>query len=153
MTTQVTTNTDIQEKQRITFLTKVLRADGVFALLSGFLLLVGRQIIADLIELESPIFLAVDGLVFMAYGLMLLYFAGRGSNSRRIGQIAIVLNLLFVAGVYAGLLLNLFPVSTTGKWVFALVAEVVLIFAVLEYIGLRRLNKERISEYKLNKNR
>ncbi len=150
MTTQITTNTDVQEKPRTIFLTKVLRADGVFALLSGFLLLVGGQMIADLIDLDSPIFLAVDSLVFMAYGLLLLYFAGRDPDSRRIGQVAIVLNLLFVAGVYAGLLLNLFPVSTAGKWAFAFVAEVVLIFAILEFVGLRRLNKERKSEYKLN---
>ena len=148
MTTQVTTNTDVRDNPRSTFLTKVLRIDGVFALLSGFILVIGGQAIADLFELDSSLFMVVDGIVFMAYGIMLLYFAGRDSDSRAIGKVAIVLNMLFVVGIYAGLLLNLFPINTAGKWAFALVAEVVLIFAILEYVGLRRLNKERTSEYK-----
>ena len=148
MTTQVTASTDVRENPRSTFLTKVLRIDGVFALLSGFLLVLGGQAIADLIELDSSLFMVVDGIVFMAYGIMLLYFAGRDSDSRTIGKVAIVLNMLFVVGIYVGLLLNLFPINTAGKWAFALVAEVVFIFAILEYVGLRRLNKERTSDYK-----
>lgn len=149
MTTQVTSKTDVQEKSRSTFLTKVVRSDGVFALLSGILLFIGTQAITDLMELEYPIFLVGDGLLFIGFGILLLYFAGRDPDSRRIGTVAIVLNLLFVVGVYAGLLFNLFPINTTGKWIMAFVAEAVFIFAILEFIGLRRLNKERKSDYEL----
>ena len=119
-------------------LTKVLRADGLFALLSGSILLIGAGPVADLIDLAQPSAVMVVGVVLLGYAGMLLYYASRESHSRLVAQIAIVLNLAWVVGSYAGLLLGLFPVNTTGMWAIAIVAEVVFMFAIAAFIAIRK---------------
>jgi hypothetical protein len=119
-------------------LARVLRADGVFAALSGAILSVGASAVAKLIELETPLALTILGVVLLSYGGMLLYFANKESYNRRIGWLAIELNMIWVVGSYVSLLLGLFPVNTAGKWAIAIIAEVVLVFAVLEYVAIRR---------------
>jgi hypothetical protein len=140
MTTEVQTSvqTNVQTEKKSNMLTTVLRADGVFALLSGATLILAAGPIAGLIDLSNSAALIVLGVVLLLYGGDLLYFAGREPINRRVAQAAVVLNLLWVAGSFLGLLLGWFPVNTAGKWAIALVAEVVLIFAILEIIALRR---------------
>jgi predicted branched-subunit amino acid permease len=60
-----------------------------------------------------------------------------------VAQLAIVLNILWVIGSYLGLLLGWFPVNTAGKYAIALIAEVVVLFAVLEIVALWRLSREQ----------
>ena len=136
MTTQA--QTQIQSQKKGNMLTTVLRADGVFALLSGAIMIVAAGAIAGLIALSSTLPLIILGVVLLLYGGDLLYFAGRETHGRRMAQAAVALNLLWVGGSYLGLLLGWFPVNTAGKWAIALVAEVVLLFAILEIIALRR---------------
>ena len=140
MVTEVKTElqTDVQIEKKSNMLTTVLRADGVFALLSGAVLIVASGPVAELIELGNTLPLVLLGVVLLLYGGDLLYFAGREPTNRRVAQAAIVLNMLWVIGSYLGLLMGWFPVNTAGKWAIALVAEVVFIFAVLEFIALRR---------------
>ena len=132
----MTSQTDIRPSTSL--LPKVLRADGVFALLSGSLLLLAARPVAELIDLSNPMALAAVGIVLLGYAGMLLYYAAREERNRNIGWLAIILNLGWVIGSYAGLLLGIFPVNTAGKWAIAIVAEVVFIFAVAEYIALRK---------------
>jgi hypothetical protein len=138
MTSQVN---QIDTQSRTTFLTTILRADGIFALVSAAAAILAAGPIAELIELETPIALVVLGFVLLGYGAMLLFFADREPVNRRVAQIAIVLNLLWVVDSYAGLLFGFFPVNTAGKWAIALIAEVVFVFGLLEIYALRRLNR------------
>jgi hypothetical protein len=133
---EVQTQTQIEEKSNM--LTTVLRADGVFALLSGAVLIVAAGAVAGLIDLNNSLPLVLLGVVLLLYGGDLLYFAAREPRNRRVAQAAIFLNMLWVIGSYLGLLMGWFPVNTAGKWAIALVAEVVLVFAILEIIALRR---------------
>jgi hypothetical protein len=146
VTTQVkreaaSTDSGVEEQQRSSFLTKVLRADGAFAILSGAIMILGSGEIAGLIELSAPIVLVALGVVLLGYGGFLLYFAGREPTNRLAAEAAIVLNLLWVAGSYGGLLLGLFPVNTAGKWAIAIVAEAVALFAILEIVALWRMRR------------
>jgi hypothetical protein len=138
MINQVRTQTPSSLPSKSSLLSKVLRADGVFAALSGASMLIGATTVAKLIDLETPAFLTVVGLLLLAYAGLLLYYASKESFNRRIGWLAIELNLLWVVGSYVGLLLGLFPVNTAGKWAIAIIAEAVLVFAVLEFVALRR---------------
>jgi hypothetical protein len=97
--------------------------------------------VAGLIELEQPVALVVLGVVLLGYAAMLLFFAKREPANRRVAQIAIVLNMLWVVDSYAGLLFGFFPVNTAGKWAIALIAEVVFVFGLLEIYALRRADK------------
>jgi hypothetical protein len=137
------TKRDIQTNSPagVTLLTKVLRADGAFALFSGLILIIGANPLAELIELSQAIALTLVGVVLLSYAAMLFYVAGR--NLEQAGaKLAIILNLLWVIVSYAGLLLGWFPVNSAGKWAIALIAEAVMILAIIEFIALRRVTKE-----------
>ena len=139
MTTQVEQH--IETKAQASFLTTILRADGIFALVSAVVGILASGPVAALIGLETPVVLVGLGFVLLVYGAMLLFFAGREPVNRRVTQIAIVLNMLWVVDSYAGLFFGIFPINTAGKWAIAFIAEVVLIFGILEIVGLRRLSK------------
>jgi hypothetical protein len=135
---QTEVRAEAHAEKKSNMLTTVLRADGVFALLSGAILILAAGPVASLIDLSNSGALIVLGVVLLLYGGDLLYFAGREPINRRVAQAAIILNMLWVVGSYLGLLMGWFPVNTAGKWTIALVAEVVLIFAILEIVALRR---------------
>lgn len=120
---------------------KVLRADGAFALFSGLILFLGAKPIAVLIELSQPLALSILGVVLLSYASMLFFVAGRPIEQAG-ARLAIILNVSWVVASYTGLLLGWFPVNGAGKWAIALIAEAVAIFAILEFIALRRATKE-----------
>ncbi|HET6446513.1 MAG TPA: hypothetical protein VFI27_18235 [candidate division Zixibacteria bacterium] len=92
-------SSQVSSKISTSLLTKVLRADGLFALLSGSILLIGAGPVADLIDLAQPAVLMVVGVVLLGYAGMLLYYSSRESHNRLVSQIAIVLNLAWVSVV------------------------------------------------------
>ncbi|MGH7455699.1 MAG: hypothetical protein ACRENG_30365, partial [bacterium] len=55
--------------------------------------------------------------------------------------LAVVLDAAWVIGsailIFAGTL------STTGNWLVAIVADIVLLFAVLQFFGIRRLQQQQ----------
>jgi hypothetical protein len=142
MTTEVSNDSQVRSEKKTSLLTKVLRTDGVFALVSGAVLILAAGPIAGLIELSFPQALAIAGVLFIGYGALLLYFAGREPENRRVARIAIVLNVLWAIGSYAGVIFGWFPVNSAGNWAIILAAEAVIIFAILEFVALRRLEKE-----------
>ena len=66
---------------------------------------------------------AILGVVFLLYRGTLSYFAGRGADNRFIAIFAITDNLIYTVASFAGLLMDVFPVNTAGKWAIALAAE------------------------------
>ena len=107
---QADVNTKAEPQSKSNFLTKVLRADGVFATFSGLVVMIGSQALASLFELEYPAALLILGFVFLLYGLDLLYFTGRGENNRNIAIFAITVNLIYAIASFAGILFDLFPI-------------------------------------------
>lgn len=80
---------------------------------------------------------------FQLLGIGLFGFAGfvfytmRTLNPRLI-WIVFALDIIWVISSYALLLLGLLPITDAAKWAFAFIADAVLVFGILEYIGLRR---------------
>ncbi len=134
----------VQSETRRSLLYRVLIYDGIFAVFSGALFLAGYKIIASLFELDQPAALMVVGLMVITYGAALLIFTRRGGDIRAVAIGAIVLNTLWVAVSYLGLLLGWWDVNSTGRWAIALIAEAILIFAILEIVGLYKISR-RIS--------
>jgi hypothetical protein len=141
MTTEAKRDLQTNSSASVTLLTKVLRADGAFALFSGMILVLGANSLAELIELSLAIVLVVVGFVLLGYAGMLFFVAGRGIEQEG-AKLAIILNILWVILSYTGLIFGWFPVNSAGKWAIALIAEAVLIFAIIEFIALRRATKE-----------
>ncbi len=121
----------------VTLLRRALQANGIFSALSGVVLILASNRIAALIGIEQSLWLT--GL------LLLLFAAGLFRNARRaeINQteawLAVALDVIWVLGTGALIFAGVF--STTGNWIVALVGDVVLLFAVLQFWGLRKLRR------------
>lgn len=118
-------------------LKKTLLANALFSDLCGFILLLGASTIAPLIGFNSPIILAVIGLGLMGYGAWLFLNARRAVPSLAQAQIAVAADVAWVIGAAVIILLGV--LNTTGNWILAGVTDVVLCFAILQWVGIRRL--------------
>ena len=118
MTTETKSDLQSSSVAGISLLGKVLRADGAFASFSGLILILGAK---------GP---PKKGKIIF------------GNVEQAGAKLAIVLNILWVIVSYAGILFGWFPVNSAGKWAIALIAEAVFIFAVIEFITLRRATRE-----------
>ena len=54
---------------------------------------------------------------------------------------AIIGDVVWVIGTAAILLTDAFSLTSEGKWLLFIIGDIVLTFAVVQYIGLRRMNR------------
>ncbi len=120
-------------------LKKALLVDSVFSFLVGIDLLLFSKAIASFLGLSAPWIILAVGVVCLLYG-MEIYLAARAEPVHTgIAKFAAYGNLVWVLGSALLIFANLVPFTTAGKWTIAIVADVVLILAIFQYIGLRRL--------------
>lgn len=130
MTTQATS------LNRPAFMRNVLIANVVFSTTFGVLFTLAAGAIVDFTGVPW-------GLYYRALGIGLLAFAGfvfytmRTLEPRLIWTV-FVLDVAWVVGSYVLLVLNVLPITTAAKWAFAVIADAVLVFALLEWWGMRR---------------
>lgn len=121
------------------FLKYVLVTDGITSGVTGVLLAALPSTVAALIGVSSSLVVTGVGLGLILFGAALIYYGRRDAVVRATALTAGVLNLAWLGGTAVILLggwLNLM-----GSWAIALVGDVVLVFTVLEYIGLRKLER------------
>ena len=81
-------------------------------------------------------------------GISLIVFAGLlWVNARRSrikisdAWVAVIMDSAWVVGSYT--LIFVVPFSAGGKWIVALVAELVLAFAIVQWMGIRKIRKHQ----------
>jgi hypothetical protein len=121
-------------KQDSSLLRRALAANALFSALSGAVILAASDRLAELLGIR--ISLLPLGAMLIVYAAGLLWNARRENVSAVEAWIAVLLDVVWVAGsavvIFAGVL------SATGNWIVAIVADVVLLFAVLQVVGLRK---------------
>jgi hypothetical protein len=124
---------------RETFLRRSLQLDGIASALCGALLLLAAGPVSALAGLPGPGIARAVGAGLLVYAAALLWNAARATVSRGEALLAVVLNAGWVAG--SAVLIVDGPLTLAGNLAVAAVAAVVLLFAVLEVVGLRRLRE------------
>jgi len=124
---------------RTRFLRRSLQLDGIVSGLCGVLLLAGARQICALMGIAGPGIARVVGALLMVYAASLLYNAARATVSRSEAVAAVVLNAGWVLG--SALLILDGPLTPVGNLAVAAVAAAVLLFAMLEVVGLTRLRE------------
>jgi hypothetical protein len=124
------------------FLSRVLLGNAVFTALSGLASLVWGPSLAIQLGIEQPLILPILGVVFLLSAVGLAGIALYTSPDRRLTQAVFILDIVWVAASVLALLAGWPPFTPTGKWIIAGVADVVAVFALLEFIGLRRMQNE-----------
>ena len=118
-------------------LRRVLQANGVFSTISGIALVAFASPLAALMGVERPWILLAIGAVLLVFAVTLFVNSRRDNINENEVMQAIISDGVWVLG--SAVLLYVGVMTTVGNWFVVLVALVVIVFAGLQSIGLRRL--------------
>ena len=122
-------------------LKNALFGDSAFSFISGLAFLLFSKAIASLLGVSASWIIPAIGVGVIVYAIE-IYLAARAEPVHMgIARFAVYGNLVWVLGSALLIFANLVPFSTAGKWTIAIIADVVLVFAIFQYIGLRRVAK------------
>ena len=132
------TTTAIQTNDRL--LRSALRGNGVFSTISGAaFILASAQIAAFLgVAPDAAVLIALVGVGLLGWGGLLFWATSRPAIDLTIAIAAIAGDVLWVLGSLYVLLADPFGFTTAGRWATLIIADAVVIFAILQFVGLRR---------------
>ena len=123
------------------FLRRVLQFNAAFSVISGVTLVVAAAPLSRLFGVGQPAILIGVGLALLAFAVGLFQNSRRESVKQNEVVQAIAMDAVWVAGSI--ILIGLGLLNTAGNWATGIVADIVLLFAILQAIGLRRLRRVR----------
>ncbi len=119
-------------------LRRALRGNGVFSTVSGIAFIAGAKPIATAIGFDYPLAVGLIGASLLLFAAGVFRNAARERISRIEASLTVAGDLVWV--VASGIVIALGFLSTTGNWAVAVVADVVLVFAIFQLVGLRRIS-------------
>ena len=122
-------------------LRRTLRANALSSGISGLAFMVAAKPIALFLGLDAPFVLIAIGAGLLLYALALWFNAGRQLIDRQFVWVAIIGDTAWVVGSFIILLTDWLPLTPAGWWTVAIIADVVAIFAVVQFYGLRQISK------------
>ena len=137
-----TTNERILTENRTHLLTAAIRANAGFTALSAAGLILFSEPIARFFGPFSPAIFTGVGIVLALYVPFLLWTAGQSPVPRLLAWTIIELDLLWIAASAYLIFSDAAALTPGGKWAIAAVADIVAVFAVLQFIGLRRQQRD-----------
>jgi hypothetical protein len=117
-----------------------LLANCVFSGLSGIILIFGSNPLSRLFSLHMPTMLIGAGVLLLVYAAAVLLNARRVTVCQTEASLAVLVNIAWVVGSVG--LLFVGSLSTVGNWTVTIAANIVLLFAVLQFYAIRRLRRE-----------
>ena len=131
-----------QREEPACFLRKALMGNALFSTLSGLTILVAQGWVLRILGLASNVNLLVLGVGLIVFAVALVVNARRQRVKKSDAWVAVLMDVGWVLGSY--ILIFIVPFSTEGKWVVGVIAELVLVFAVLQFVGIRRIEKSQL---------
>ncbi len=129
---------------RARLLRGALRGNAFFSATSGLILFAfGGSVASFLGAANATEMLALGGQLAI-FAAWLAWLSSRSVISRWQVALVIALDLVWVAGSAATLLSPPPALTMGGKWAIAFVADVVGLFAILQFVGLRRITRTRL---------
>jgi hypothetical protein len=128
-----------QSCEHACFLRKALMGNALFSTLSGLTILFAPGWVLRILGLSKDVSLPILGLGLLVFAATLVINARRQQVKTSDAWMAVLMDVAWVLGSYV--LIFIVPFSAEGKWVVGLVAELVLGFAVLQIVGIRRIQK------------
>ncbi|BBK36449.1 hypothetical protein STAQ_15270 [Allostella sp. ATCC 35155] len=122
------------------FLRRALQADAAVSAASGLLMALAAGPLSGLLGLPAALLLPA-GIVLLPYAALLLWLAGRPVPSAGGVWLVIAANVLWAIDCVLVLVAGWFQPTGLGVAFVAVQAVTVLLFAELQYIGLRRIGR------------
>lgn len=132
------TMTDGQQPMLSTLGRRVLRANGVFSVLTGAALAAACQPVARFLGPDSALALLVVGLATFLYAVYLLWVLSRPVVRQRLLVTIGAADAAWVVVSIVLLLLPGIPFTVEGRWAVGVLALVVADFAAVEFYALWR---------------
>jgi hypothetical protein len=124
-----------RDRQR--WLRYALIGNASFSTITGVFIVIAPDWTAHLLGLSGTANLIGLGIGLLIFAAALLINARRPELRLAEAWAVVLMDLTWVAGSYVILLVA--PFTVEGKWVIAMVADLVLVFAVLQWMGIRRI--------------
>jgi len=123
------------------FLRKALRANAIFSGISGATFLIASGLVAVMLDAYDHIGrIHLVGASLVAFSGFLFYLASRDSIAEPVVIAVIAADALWVGGSWLAITAGM--TSGGGTWAVAIVADIVTLFAILQWLGLRKANAE-----------
>ncbi|NNL67935.1 MAG: hypothetical protein HKP30_16925 [Myxococcales bacterium] len=116
-----------------------LRANGAFSTLSGLAFTFGSGALASAFGLPDPRILFAVGLGLLGFAGCLAFVSSRPEIPTGTALQIVWADLAWVVGTVP--LVALGPLNGTGTIAALAIADVVLVFAILQYLGVRRVRR------------
>jgi hypothetical protein len=127
-------------------LRRALFGNAAFSSIIAVVCILGARPIASWLGIASPVVLVVLGVSILIFVPYLLWVATRRPLNRSAARLILWLDVAWVVASPFIVLLNPFSLTEAGQWAVGVVSLIVLDFAVMEYVGLRRI--ERAATYR-----
>ena len=137
----MTTISSTQDKARL--LRSALLGNSIFSLLSGLDFVLFSRPVATFLGLSSATVVLVMGVILIGYAYVIFRQGRIQLLNPSFAQFAIIADVLWVIGSAVLIFTDVAALTTAGKWAIAIIADVVLVFAVLQYVGLRRITNRQ----------
>lgn len=122
-------------------LRNALFGNSAFSLISGVIFILFSKPIADFLGLSAAWIPLVLGAGLIVYGIEIFLAARTEPVNKGLAIFAVYADLAWVLASAVLIFANPVPFTTAGKWAIAIVADIVLVFAILQFVGLRRVAK------------
>src|SRR5438132_14347007 len=132
------------QNDEVDLLRRALLANCVFSGLSGIILLFGSNSLSGLFGLHMPTILIGAGILLLVYAVALFLNARRVTVCQTEASLAVLVNVAWIVGSVG--LLFVGSLSTVGNWTVTIAANIVLLFAVLQFYAIRRLREGAVCE-------
>jgi hypothetical protein len=114
-----------------------LLGNASFSTITGLLIIVAHDWIGHLLGIAGRVGLVGLGIGLLVFAATLLINARRPELKLTDAWAVVLMDLVWVAGSY--ILVLVAPFTAEGRWVIAVVADLVLVFAVLQWVGIHRI--------------
>jgi hypothetical protein len=113
-----------------------LLGNAIFCDLSGLVMILAAKPLASFLGLRNPTILIGIGIGLFAWAVLLFWGSLQLEVPRWIAWLAIDGDLAWVIGSVVVVLLPALSLSIAGKWTIAIIADVVLLFAIWHFFAL-----------------
>jgi hypothetical protein len=122
-------------------LRRTLQADGLFEVIGGVTLIAGAKPLTMLFGLDAPSILVGSGIGMLFYAAWLFYIASQQPIRRWAALLAADLNIAWVIASGIILFTGWLPLTAASWWTIALIADAMIVFAVLQFYGVWQMSK------------
>jgi hypothetical protein len=131
-------------EERACLLRKALLGNALFSAVSGLTILFAQGWVLRILGISNRVSLVILGIGLIVFAATLVVNALRQTVKTSDAWMAVLMDAAWVLASYV--LIFVAPFSREGKWVIGVVAELVTLFAVLQFIGIRRIQKVSSSD-------